>query len=212
MFCAQCGNTVAEGAASCARCGAPVGGAATMPVGQSAMSGGSPMGGGSPVGGGGPSTVGGGSTPGGTMQGYNFDAGRLSQADKITGVASVVLLISLFLPWFSISGLGITISWSGMTAHGYLWVVFLLCLAIVAFLVFEAGFAELPVKLPVGREMLLLAVSGINLLLVLLAFFVSPGYLSLGVGWSFGAFIALIAAIAACAPLAVPMLRARSGR
>jgi hypothetical protein len=191
MFCAQCGNTVAEGAASCARCGAPVGGGGTMPAS--------------------PATA----APSGTgaaMQGYNFDAGRLSQADKITGVASVILLISLFLPWFSISGAGITISWSGMTAHGYLWLVFLLCLAIVAFLVLEAGFAQLPVKLPAGREMLLLAASGINLLLVLLAFFVSPGYLSLGVGWSFGAFVALIAAIVACAPLAMPMLRARSGR
>ena len=199
MFCAQCGNTVAEGAASCARCGAPVGGRATMPAGQSG------------VGGASPSAVGGGAS-GTAMQGYNFDAGRLSQADKITGVASVILLISLFLPWFSISGAGITISWSGMTAHGYLWLVFLLCLGIVAFLVFGAGFAELPVNLPVGRENLLLAASGINLLLVLLAFFVSPGYLSLGVGWSFGAFVALIAAIVACAPLAMPMLRARSGR
>jgi hypothetical protein len=176
-----------------------------MPVGSSGVGGGSPSG----VG---PSGVGGGSAPGSAMQGYNFDAGRLSQPDKITGVASVVLLISLFLPWFSISAPGISISWSGMTAHGYLWLVFLLCLAIVAFLVFEAGFAELPVKLPAGREMLLLVASGINLLLVLLAFFVSPGYLSLGIGWSFGAFVALIAAVVACAPLAMPILRARSGR
>jgi hypothetical protein len=30
------------------------------------------------------------------------------------------------------------------------------------------------------------------------------------VGWSFGAIIALIAAIAACAPLAIPVIRARS--
>jgi hypothetical protein len=190
MFCAQCGNAVAEGAPSCARCGAPPGAAAAAAS---------------------PARAGGTGT-GTAAQGYSFNSARLTQADKITGVASVILLISLFLPWFSVSGPGGTISWSGMTAHGYLWLVFLLCLGIVAFLVFGAGFTELPVKLPAAREPLLLTASGLNLLLVVLAFFVSPGYLALGVGWSFGAFVALIAAIAACAPLAMPLLRARTGR
>jgi hypothetical protein len=151
---------------------------------------------------------------GGSVQGYNFDAARLSQADRISGAASVILLISLFLPWFTASlgsfGGG---SVSGMTAHGYLWIVFILCLAVVAFLVFGAGYAELPVRLPVGREMVLLAATGLNLLLVLLAFFVRPnGYGVVNIGWGWGAFIGLIAAIVACVPLAMPMLRARSGR
>ncbi len=190
MFCAQCGNAVAEGAPSCARCGTPPGAAAAAAS---------------------PARAGGTGT-GTAAQGYSFNSARLTQADKITGVASVILLISLFLPWFSVSGPAGTISWSGITAHGYLWLVFLLCLGIVAFLVFGAGFTELPVKLPAAREPLLLTASGFNLLLVVLAFFVSPGYLALGVGWSFGAFVALIAAIAACAPLAMPLLRARSGR
>jgi hypothetical protein len=47
---------------------------------------------------------------------------------------------------------------------------------------------------------------------LLLAVFVNPGYVGNGVGWSFGAFVGLIAAIVACAPLATPMLRARSSR
>jgi hypothetical protein len=64
-----------------------------------------------------------------------------------------------------------------------------------------------------GREMLLLVATGVNLLLVLIAFFLNPvTTLSTGVGWSFGAIIALIAAIVACAPLAVPVIRARSAR
>jgi hypothetical protein len=145
------------------------------------------------------------------MQGYNFDAGRLSQADRISGVASLVLLISLFLPWFTVSAFGLSASASGTTAHGYLWVVFILCLAVVAFLLFGAGYAELPMRLPVAREMVLLVATGINLLLVLIAFFVKPGGGGLGVGWGFGAFVGLIAAIAAFVPLATPMLRARSG-
>ncbi len=192
MFCAQCGNSVAEGSATCAHCGAPVGGGVTTPASAS------------PAGGGGSAAA---------LQGFSFDAARLSQADRIAGSASVVLLVSLFLPWFTVSAGPFSASASGMTAHGYLWVVFLLCLGIVAFLVLSAGFAELPVRLPVAREMVLLAATGINLLLILLAFFVRPaGYGVVGVGWGFGAFVGLIAAIVACAPLAMPVLRARTGR
>lgn len=157
----------------------------------------------------------------GNAQAYRFDAGRLSQADKIAGGAPVLLLISLFLPWFSVNvsvlGVNGSASGSGFDAHGFLWLVFILCLAIIAFLLLQAGFATMPFALPFQREMLLLAVTGLNLLLVLIAFFVKPGTGALighgiSVNWSFGAFIGLLAAIAACAPFAVPALRARPVR
>lgn len=182
MICSQCGNSLAEGSASCPRCGAPVAGGGSAAASQT----------------------------------FNFDAQRWTQAEKITGVASVVLLISLFLPWFSVSGtvLGehFSASVSGTTAHGYLWLVFFVSLAIVAFLVLRAGFQTLPFTVPGGPEMLLLAATAINLLLVLIAFFVNPSAFAAGVGWSFGAFIGLIAAIVACVPLALPVLRARTAR
>src|SRR5436305_1326252 len=133
-------------------------------------------------------------------QAFSFDATRWSQTERITGIATVLLMISLFLPWFSVSIGPFSASVSGTTAHGYLWLVFFLCLAIIGFLVVAAGFQAMPFTLPMGRDVLLLAATGINLLLVLLAFFVNSGLFN-GVGWSFGAFIALIAAIAACAPL-----------
>lgn len=186
MICSQCGNTLAEGAASCPRCGAPVAGGAASPA------------------------------AGAQGQPFNFDAQRWSQAERITGAASVVLLISLFLPWFSVSGtvLGqdFSVSVSGTTAHGYLWLVFFLCLAIIAFLVLRAGFQTLPFAVPGGPEMALLGATAINLLLVLIAFFVNPSAFAAGVGWSFGAFVGLLAAIAACVPLALPVLRARTAR
>lgn len=150
--------------------------------------------------------------PGTGAQAFGFDAARWSRRERITGAATVVLLISLFLPWFSVSALGVTVSWSGMTAHGYLWLAFALCLGIVGFLVVEEGFLAMPFRLPVGREMLLLAATAVNLLLVLTGFFVYPGALLNGVGWAFGAFVALLAAIAACVPLALPVLRARAAR
>ena len=192
MFCAQCGNQIAEGSASCSRCGAPVAGAAPRPASTSPVS----------SAGSGPAA-----------QGFSFDPARLSQADRITGAATVVLLISLFLPWFTASagsfGSG---SASGMTAHSYLWAVFVLCVAIIVFLALGAGFAEMPVHLPAPRETILLVATVLNLLIVLLAFFVRPnGFGVVTISWTFGSFIALVAAIVACVPLATPMLREQSG-
>ena len=48
----------------------------------------------------------------------------------------------------------------------------------------------------------------VNLVLVFIAFIDKPG--GSGVGWEFGAFLALIAAIVAAAPYAVPQLRAKT--
>lgn len=147
------------------------------------------------------------------MQRFSFDAARLSQADRIAGAATVVLLVSLFLPWFMVSAGPFGYSWSGMAAHSYLWLVFVLCLAIIAFLVFGAGFAGTPVQFPVPRETTLLVATTVNLLIVLLAFFVRPnGFGLVTITWTFGAFVALFAAIVACVPLAMPLLRAQSDR
>lgn len=199
MICSQCGNSIAEGSAACPRCGARVE-ASGAQGGSSRSSGGAPQ------------------------QPFNFDVARWSQAERITGVATVILLVSLFLPWFSasVSGSifgkrvrGISGSVSGTTAHGYLWVVFVLCLAIIAFLVLQAGFQSLPSQLPAAPAVLLLAATGLNLLLVLIGFFVKPGGgnflgISVSVSWSFGAFTALIAAVAACVPLALAVISTRT--
>ena len=221
MFCGQCGGQVAEGSAACGRCGAPAGRGPARPASApppstfpaeasrpstSAARTSKP--------GASPASTPPASSPGAATQGFSFDAARLSQADRIAGAASVVLLVSLFLPWFTASaGPFGSASASGMTAHGYLWVVFLLCVGIVAFLVLGSGFVKLPFSLPAARETILLAATGLNLLIVLLAFSIRPdGFGVLSIGWAFGAFVALIAAIAACAPLAVPVLRAYGER
>jgi hypothetical protein len=190
MFCGQCGSQVAEGSAACGRCGAPAGRGASRPASVPRPS----------------------ASP--AMASSGFDAARLSQADRIAGAASVVLLVSLFLPWFTASaGPFGSASASGMTAHGYLWVVFLLCVGIVAFLVIGSGYVRLPFSLPAARETVLLTATGLNLLIVLLAFSIRPdGFGVLTIGWAFGAFIALVAAVAACAPLAAPVLRAYGAR
>ena len=213
MICSQCGNDVAAGSAACPSCGAQQ----PANVGKAAAGGHAP-----PAGGFSP-TAGAGRTPaaGTAGQVFNFDAKRWTRDDQIVGGASLLLLISLFLPWYTVSVPPVTIlgkqvaggsaSASGTTGHGYLWIVFILALAIVAFMVIKAGFEKLPFDLPVSPAQLLLAVTGLNLLLVLIAFLLKPstGIAELSVGWGFGAFVGLICAIAAVAPLALPLIRTR---
>ena len=142
------------------------------------------------------------------MPAYKFDAARWSLADRIAGVATIVLFISLFLSWFGITVIGITVTASGLSAHGYLYVVMILCILIVAYLGLRAGWDELPVSANLPHLTVMLVATIVNLVLVSIAFIDKPG--GSAVGWQFGAFLALIAAIVAAAPYAIPQLRART--
>jgi hypothetical protein len=122
-----------------------------------------------------------------------------------------VLFISLFLPWFGVNfGLG-SVTVDGLW-HGWLYIVLLLSLAIVIYLLMKAGFAEMPIKLPLAEEQFLLIGTTVNAVLVILGFLLKPGGVSSGVGWRFGAFVGLIAAVVAAAPLGLPAFRARRAR
>ena len=143
------------------------------------------------------------------MPPYKFDAARWSLADRISGVATIVLFISLFLAWFGVSVIGITVTASGVSAHGYLYLVMVICILIVAYLVLRAGWSELPGGLNLPHLTTMLVATLINLVVVFLAFIFKPG--GSGVGWQFGAFLGLIAAIVAAAPYAIPQLRERTG-
>jgi len=136
---------------------------------------------------------------------------RWSQAERTTAIATLVLLISLFLPWYTYSfGLG-SVSVDGLW-HGWTYLVLLLSLVILVYLVSRAGFSEMPFKLPVSETQLLLFGPVINLVLVVIAFIDKPGGVGFsGIGWGWGAFVGLIAAIVAAVPLGVPAFRARRG-
>jgi hypothetical protein len=148
---------------------------------------------------------------------YRFEAARWTMADRIAGGATLVLFISLFLPWFSVSaGFGnftASSSVDALTAHGYLYLVLLLALAMLGYLFVYAGLDNMP-ALPLRHEQILAAAAAVNLLLVLIGMLAMPGGGSslVKVSWDFGAFLGLAAAIVAVAPLAAGLLRARSGR
>jgi hypothetical protein len=204
MTCTQCGYDVAAGTEACPRCGTRAAGntgntgytrpvtdaPAWIPASESA----------------------GNAAP---ASGFSFDARRWTVSDKVAGVASLVVLISLFLPWFSGSvsadnSLGLAAqsgSESGTAAHGWLWLVFLIVLLILAYLVVAAGFRVLPFKSGLRHDQLLLGAAGVNLLLVFIGFLLKPstdGLAGVSIGWSIGAFLALIAALVAVVALTPP--------
>jgi hypothetical protein len=129
-------------------------------------------------------------------------------ADRISGVATIVLFISLFLSWFGISVIGVTVTASGVSAHGFLYIVMIIAILIVAYLVLRAGWDELPGGINLPHLITMMVATLIDLVLVFIAFIDKPG--GSGVGWEFGAFVALIAAAAAAAPYAIPQLRAKT--
>jgi hypothetical protein len=120
-----------------------------------------------------------------------------------------VLFISLFLPWFgvSIGVIGVTVD--GLTAHGYLYLSLILCLAEMGYLVAIAGMPEIRGRFPVPHELLLTAINAINLLIVVIAFLDKGGS---GIGWRFGAFVGLVAAIIAALPKVAISLSGRVRR
>jgi hypothetical protein len=133
---------------------------------------------------------------------FSLDVRRLSGIDQVAGGASLILLITLFLPWYGISALGQTYSASGVSVHGWLVLSLIITVALAGYLVLRAGWDKPPFQLPIAHELLLLIGTGLQLLLTLLAFVAKPAYLS----WEFGAWLGLIAAIAACAPVVVPAI------
>jgi len=191
MFCTQCGQSLADGSSTCPHCGAILAVAPPPPGAPGVVPGGMPAAGAA------------------RSSSFSFDAARWSQAERITLVASVVLFISLFLPWFTYNyGLG-SVSVDGLW-HGWMYLTLLICLGLIGFFVAKAGFSPLPFRLPVAEERLLLIATAVNAVLCILAFLLKPGGIGFtGIGWGFGAFLGLIAAIVAAAPTAVPAIRAR---
>ena len=144
-----------------------------------------------------------------------FDFAALSQTDRLVGGGSLVLFIALFLPWFSVK-LGVlgSATASGLSTHGYLYVTLILTLGVLGLLVAEAlGLWKLPSTSQLSRDQILLIATVINLILVVIAFVFKPSGLGVvKVGWSWGAFVALAAAVVAAFPLAWPVIQARRGK
>lgn len=195
--CPQCQSEAADAAIFCPSCGANLATAAatgtTPPPPQ-----------GAPTGGAAPS-------PASSLPPYRFDATRWSTADQIAGIATIVLFISLFLPWFTVSigigGVSLSGSVNGLW-HGWMYISLILSIVIVAYLVLRAGWDKLPISQDVPHLSVMMVATVVNAVLALIAFIDKPG--GGATGWGFGAVVGLIAALVAAAPYAIPQLRAKT--
>jgi hypothetical protein len=150
-----------------------------------------------------------GTTGGGGMPAVNFDLSRSTTVDKVVAVATFVTMISIWMPWFTVSVVGYSGSASGTAAHGWLWLEFLLALVLIAYLVARVAWDKLPFNLPVAHAPLLIVGTAVQLLLILIAFIAVPssGDSAISVGWGFGAFLGLLGALVAAGPVLVPAVR-----
>jgi hypothetical protein len=144
-------------------------------------------------------------------------AGGWTGSDLAIGISLVVLLIAPFLPWFSEtvnpgSSASIAGTADGPGAHGYLWAVFALAIAGMVALIARDALGRLPGNLPSAAQTLV-GSTGLALLLTVLGLAVKPsgyttsgavasapqigGHLAVSVGWSYGGFVALVAAAVA---------------
>jgi hypothetical protein len=124
----------------------------------------------------------------GRLPPVNFDLNRATTVDKVVAVATFITMISIWMPWFTVSYLGASGSGSGTAAHGWLWLEFILALALIAYLVARVAWDTMPISLPVAHAPLLIVGTAVQLLLILIAFFDLPssgGVAGVSVGWGF---------------------------
>ena len=121
------------------------------------------------------------------------------------GPAALVLLVSFWLPWYSFG----PISASGLNAHGWLFIAVVDAIVVVLYVLISAfGVGDLAVQGRMSKEQLLALITGVNLALVVLGVLLKPAPFS----WSWGAFVALAAAVVAFVPYGVPLIRAHRQR
>jgi hypothetical protein len=184
MRCAQCNEVNAWTLANCRGCGAPLAASTGSSPGTGVRGDGPPASHGTPA-----ERE---ASPAGVTA-FAFDARRWTFADRITGGATLALLVSLFLPWFGTDGDFFSVSVDGMW-HGYMVIALILAVAILGYLVVRAGFVSLPSGFSVTTAGHLLAGAvGVNLLLAVISFATKPA----GTNWQYGAYVGLAAAIVA---------------
>jgi hypothetical protein len=198
VTCSNCQTVAAEGAVTCPSCGNALSGVGSTSAASSIPPSAPPSG---P-----PSGAPG--APGAPRPQIKFDLASIGHVDRIVGGGTLILFIALFLPWFKVNFTFGSVSASGLTAHGYLYIPLILAIGVIAFIAAEMlGVWKLPASSALARDQILLIATAINFVLVLIGFLAKPG--GSAVGWDWGAFVGLIASIVAVFPLGWPIIQAR---
>jgi hypothetical protein len=129
----------------------------------------------------------------------------LNHRDWVVGSATLVLLVSFWLPWYSIG----PFSADGLSAHGWLFIALLDSIVLVLYVLITAfGLGDLEVPGRMSKDQVLALITGVNLALVVLGVLLKPA----GLSRSWGAFLALAAAIVAFVPFGIPFIQAQRRR
>lgn len=129
----------------------------------------------------------------------------VNRRDRIVGPATLVLLISFWLPWYSIG----PFSADGLSVHGWLFIAVVNAIVLVLYVLITAfGVGDLADQGRMSKEQLLALLTGVNVVLVLLGFLLKPA----GFSWSWGALLALVAAVVAFLPYGAPLIKAQRRR
>ncbi len=129
----------------------------------------------------------------------------LNAKDRVAGAATLVLLVSLWLPWYTIG----PISADGLSVHGWLFIVVLNSIVLVLYVLITAfGVGDLAEQGRLSKDQLLALLTGVNAALVVLGFLLKPT----GSSWSWGALLALVAAIVSFLPFGIPLIEAQRRR
>ena len=129
----------------------------------------------------------------------------LNAKDRIAGPATLALLVSFWLPWYSIG----PFSADGLGVHGWLFIAVLNSIVMVLYVLITAfGVGDLAEQGRLSKDQLLALITGLNVVLVVLGFLLKPA----GFSWSWGAYVALVAAIVAFLPFGVPLVQAQRHR
>src|SRR5437588_4429213 len=136
----------------------------------------------------------------------DVDIRRWSRTDRVAGGATLVLLISLFLPWFDYGGQTANGLW-----HGFEYLTLFVSLVLLAYLLLRACVPALALNSAVPHHVVLPAATGINFGLVLVGFLARPSAFVLVItvvaNSDSGAFLGLVAASVAVAAVFGPRLR-----
>jgi hypothetical protein len=129
----------------------------------------------------------------------------LSAQDRVVGPATLALLVSFWLPWYSVG----PFSADGLSVHGWLFIAVLDSIVLVLYVLISAfGVGDLAQQGRLTKDQLLVVMTGVNGALVVLGFLLKPA----GSSWSWGAFLALAAAIVAFLPYGLPLVQAQRRR
>src|SRR6202042_3095191 len=91
----------------------------------------------------------------------------LSAQDRIFGPATLVLLVSFWLPWYSVG----PFSADGLSVHGWLFIAVLDSIVLVLYVLITAfGVGDLAAQGRMSKDQLLAVLTGVNLVLVVRAF------------------------------------------